>query len=116
SSSRWSAGFHRMPIRLRLDFRPGRLPPLDIAIRHLATFPAFGPCGWPLPRPCLTDPECMIVVVPQMAVRDQPATRANHCGPLVEGRFVSSCKHVTFNHGVEGSSPSALTKKPLCHR
>jgi hypothetical protein len=24
----------------------------------------------------------------------------------------SKCEHVTFNHGVEGSSPSALTKNP----
>jgi hypothetical protein len=31
-------------------------------------------------------------------------------------RVAQAVEHVTFNHGVEGSSPSALTKKPLSCR
>src|SRR5262245_5206719 len=48
----------------------------------------------------------------QRGPEDDPAKRAfPFCGMLQSERVAQAVEHVTFNHGVAGSSPAALTKK-----
>jgi hypothetical protein len=48
----------------------------------------------------------------QSVFGDRRAIDPHHAGPYTAGlseRVAQVVEHVTFNHGVEGSSPSALT-------